>query len=223
MLRRVAGHPLIGWATRAAAASSLTRVIVSTDEQEIADVAGEYGVQAPFIRPAHLAGDNVGNDEVVNHALNWAQDEYEMNFDVVVLIQPTVPFVRCQDIDACIEGVTEQKSDCCFTVKQVSAYPEWMFRDGPGGMVEQVLPGPWLDKKRKLRAIPATYLPNGAVWSMRSDAFLQSGTIYNPPLRKVLMEEERSVDIDFKDDLDLAESMAAKHDFLITPSHPRGD
>jgi len=217
MLRHVGGHPLIGWAARAVAASNLTKSIVSTDDLNIAKAANEYGIETPFQRPSHLCSDNITNDSVIDHALRWMQENLKIQFDVVVLIQPTVPFIHPEDIDACASNVINKSSGCCFTAREVSTLPEGMFRYGADGMVDPVIPGPWRDKNRRDVPIPLTFQPNGAVWAMPAQTFLDNGTVYTSPLSIVEIEKSRCIDIDYEHDLAVAETMATQHGFTITP------
>jgi CMP-N,N'-diacetyllegionaminic acid synthase len=217
MLREIGGHPLIGWTVRAAAAAStLDRVIVSTDSPEIAAAAEAYGTKAPFLRPAELATDTVGNDKVITHALDWASADSGVAYDIVVLIQPTAPFLQAGDIDACVARVADGGFVSAFTARVVEFPPEWMFRGEPGKGVQPLLEGPWFDKDRKVRALPTTYRANGAVWATRVDAFRSSGSVYNAPMDAVMMSAERSVDIDYEWDLAEAQATLQANGFSIT-------
>lgn len=218
MLRPLAGHPLIGWAARAAAASELSRVIVSTDAPEIAAAARDYGVEAPFDRPAALATDDIGNDKVLEHALSWVEEDDGTSYDIIVLIQPTAPFIRPQDINACVADVAGARFSSCFTARIVETPPEWMFRATEGGGVEPLMRGPWLDKNRKGRALTPSLRANGAAWATRTEAFRASGSVYNAPMNATVMDSERSVDVDYETDLALAEMTAEINDFQITPA-----
>ena len=217
MLRKVDGHPLIGWTVRAAAAAkSIDKLIVSTDSPEIAAAAEAYGAEAPFLRAAELSTDTVGNDKVILHAHDWAIAADGVDYGIIVLIQPTSPFLRTKDIDACVAGVAGGEFNSVFTARVVEAPPEAMFRAAAAGGVEPLLEGPWFDKDRKDRQLTPTYRANGAVWATRAEALLNTGSVYNSPMNAVVVSAERSVDIDYETDLLIAEATAKANGFSIT-------
>jgi CMP-N-acetylneuraminic acid synthetase len=118
-VRPLGGRPLIAWVLDAIAASgAVQRTIVSTDDDEIADVAAAAGAEAPFRRPAELARDDSGTIEVVEHALEWLAslgDEPEH----VLLVQPTEPFVRPEQIRDAFALMLERDADSAITVVEV--------------------------------------------------------------------------------------------------------
>ena len=98
-----------------------------------------------------------------------------------------------------------------------------MFREAPGGEAMPVIKGPWLGPDRRAHPLPPTYQPNGAAWALRADVFLETGAVYMPPFRTVVMAAERSVDIDYEYDLMMAETLAAAFGYTITPPKNGGD
>lgn len=215
-LRALGGHPLIGWSTRAAIASCLDRVIISTDDSDIAAAAENYGAEVPFLRPSELARDNVGNDAVLNHALEWIINTEKAYFDVAVLVQPTAPFVLPEDINACISRVLEQRAASCFTVVESRIAPEAMFRNGPDGFAKPAVSEFWFSESKKKSLLPPAYKPNGAIWAVVSNVFLKTKDTYSAPYCIVTMPRERSIDIDFENDLVVAEALREANGFKIT-------
>jgi CMP-N-acetylneuraminic acid synthetase len=105
-LRELAGHPLLAWSVAAAeAAETVGRVIVSTDDPEIADVAREYGAETPFVRPAELAADDTRDLPVFQHALGWLAEHEGARPEVVVHLRPTSPLRRAADIDRAVRAL----------------------------------------------------------------------------------------------------------------------
>jgi len=119
-VRLLAGRPLIEHVLGAITASGAAdRIVVSTDDEEIAAVARSAGAETPFLRPAELAGDDVPGIVIVEHALEWlaAEEGYEPEF--VLLVQPTEPFVRPEQIRAAFELLVERGADSAITTVEV--------------------------------------------------------------------------------------------------------
>ena len=118
-LHPLGGEPLIAWTCRAAiGARTLTRTVVSTDDPEIAAAARRYGVEAPFLRPRHLAGDDTPTLPVVVHALDELAREGFVP-DAVAILQPTSPFRRSEHIDAALTLLEATGADSVVTVVKV--------------------------------------------------------------------------------------------------------
>ena len=116
------GKPMITWSIEAAQASKcFDKVIVSTDDQEIADIAHKYGAEAPFIRPANLADDYTGTAPVIRHAIHWL-DEHEEKVDFACCIYPTAPFLYAMDLRAGWAVISNSGYDYVFSVTRY-AFP----------------------------------------------------------------------------------------------------
>ncbi len=114
------GKPMIAWSIEAAINSKcFDRIIVSTDDDEIADVANTYGAETPFIRPASLSDDYASTAAVVAHAIKWQKDNGEM-IDYVCCIYATAPFVQIQDINQGLVLLKECGAEFAFTVTSYS-------------------------------------------------------------------------------------------------------
>src|SRR5438477_7168262 len=101
-IRMLGGKPLLQYTAESALRSArLTKTILSTDDDRIAEVGRTCGLEVPFIRPAELAEDSTPTLPVIKHALEWMEDQ-GMRFDAVCLLQPTSPFRKSSDIDGCI-------------------------------------------------------------------------------------------------------------------------
>jgi CMP-N-acetylneuraminic acid synthetase len=119
-VRPLAGRPLIEHVLGAIRESgAVDRVVVSTDDEEIAAVARAAGAETPFLRPAELAGDDVSGIAVVAHALGWLAAEEGYEPELVLLVQPTEPFVRPEQIRAALELLVEREADSAITTVEV--------------------------------------------------------------------------------------------------------
>ena len=94
--RKIAGKPLVVWSIQQALASqTINKVIVSTDDREIAEISINEGAEVPFLRPMDLASDTASTEPVLLHALEWLKDNQDYVPDVVVLLQPISKYVSC--------------------------------------------------------------------------------------------------------------------------------
>ena len=110
-LRLLGGRPLITWTIEHALASRcVDRVVVSTDDPEIAEVAVANGAEAPFLRPASLATDTSPTIEAVRHALDWLHEEDGQTFDLLALLEPTSPLRAAGDVDRAIELLVDNEA-----------------------------------------------------------------------------------------------------------------
>jgi len=212
-LKPLLGVPLLAWSIRAALASRLDRVIVSTEDAEIASVAREYGADVPFVRPEELAADYARSDDILLHALDAAEAEEGARYDVVAYIQPTTPFVRPEDIDACIDLLVHDKAGCCFTARPVGEPPWWMFSQAVDGAARLFLAGSIEGDREHSQKLDKLYFPSGAVWALDTAALRTQHRIYCEPLRMTMMEPERSIDIDEEIDWVAAEAIGRKRGF----------
>jgi N-acylneuraminate cytidylyltransferase/CMP-N,N'-diacetyllegionaminic acid synthase len=128
-LALVGGKPLLAHIVEAAlGAERLERVVVSTEDEEIADVARDLGADVPFLRPAELSGDEVSIVPVVRHAMR-TMDEEGFRSDVIVSLQATSPFLGSEDIDATVTKLVESGADSVVSVERIEhAHPYWAKR-----------------------------------------------------------------------------------------------
>jgi len=188
-LLRVQGRPLIDFTIAAArAAACVDRVVLSTDDDEIARVAEACGCEVPFRRPAALATDTAKSMDVVLHALDQLP-----NHDVLVLLQPTSPARIGTDIDATVQQMLDSNAQACVTVCEVEENPYWMFRIDSSSRLLPLLETPTATRRQDL---PPAFLLNGAVYAARTDALRQLGSFLSSGTVAHVMPRERSIDID---------------------------
>lgn len=203
-IRLVAGLPLIAYTIKAAQASqNLTRVIVSTEDTEIADVSRSFGCEV-VQRPLELAADDTPTLPVVMHALKTLSDLGE-RYEYGAVLQPTSPMRTGADIDAALNILYASDADSVVSVYQVSdCHPSRMYRLVSGQLV------PYGDPTASMRRqdLPPVYHRNGAVYAFRS-TLLDQGTLLGSRLLPYIMPEERSLNIDTEYDLMLADLIMA--------------
>lgn len=189
------GHPLIAYTIRAAQqASRLTDWLVSTDDAEIADVARRYGAPVPFVRPAHLAGDVPRNGPVLRHALDFMEQERGQQYDIVMLLQPTVPIRDSAHIDRAIDLLWQSDLDALASVKG-PIYKRFAYikaiRDG---VLEPYNPA------ENPAAFEPCYTYNGAVYAVKRRFLLEADDFIAD--RAVPMPVEPCFSLDIDEEID---------------------
>lgn len=204
-IRPLKGKPLIGWSIEAARASRyVSRIVVSSDDEEILAVARDQGAETPFRRPASLAGDATPGMDVVLHALDQLA-----GFEWVVLLQPTSPLRLSADIDAAIEQCLKTNAPACVSVCEAPASPWWMFEVGAECRMRSFLPAEQRPVRRQ--DLPDLYALNGAVYVAKTEWLRTSRSFLTEETVAYVMPPARSVDIDTLFDFQLAECLLENH------------
>lgn len=188
-IRPIAGRPLIAWTIEAARMSErLDRLVVSTDDEEIAAVAREHGAETPFLRPAELARDDTPGVDPVLHALQALP-----GYDGVLLLQPTSPLRSATDIADCLDLAARLEAACVVSVCAPEKHPHWMYRLDDRQRLRPLLDGPAITRRQDL---PPVFAANGALYFARTGWLQQHRTFITPDTAAFVMPPERSVDLD---------------------------
>jgi len=204
-IRLFAGRPLIAHTIDAARlARTLDRVIVSTDDDEIARVARDHGADVPFLRPAELSGDDVATLPVLVHAARWLEDSTKQPVTAIVTLQPTSPLRTPQHIDGAIALWRQSGADSVVTVCAAEHSPYWM------GTLERDRFVPLLQDMgtyRSRQALPAVFRLNGAVYVTARRILFDEARILGEDTRAIVMSTDESLDIDTLSDFAAGEAM----------------
>jgi CMP-N,N'-diacetyllegionaminic acid synthase len=203
-IRLVAGRPLIAWTIQAALESnSLNRVILSTDDKEIAEIGRKWGAEVPFLRPAELAQDNSPHIDVIVHAIEWLAVNENYHPDFLVLLQPTSPLREAQDIDDAVSLALQRDAESVVSVSLSPAHPFFIRRITKDGKLTDFTdkPAGYLPRQ----ALPPAYVENGAIYIARTDILLREKTWYLDATYPYIMKPENSLDIDTNWDLYIAD------------------
>ncbi len=205
------GTPLIAYIIRAALESKmLDRVIVSTDHEEIKEIALQYGAEVPFMRPREISTD-CPSEFVTQHAISFVEKEQGVEVEIAVSMQPTTPFIEANDIDACVLMLQGNPQwDSVFTGSVVHERPEWMFAIGDGGGASLFLGELLRGETGVVQSLPRLAMPNGGAYATRRQALFGENLLISPRTGIHLMPLERSVDIDEPIDFEFAEFMAQR-------------
>ncbi len=210
-IRQLGDRPLIAYTIQTALAvrEMLHRVIVSTDDEEIAGVARQYGAEVPFMRPAELGADKARMVPVLQHAVRFVEDQDQLHLDWVLLLQPTTPYRAVEDIRAAVRLARAGGCDSVISVVQVfHVHPILMKRIEN----DQLVPFSIEEKEgtRRQDYQPPAYMRNGAIYLTRRDGLMENNSIWGKTIRPYVMPEERSVNIDSEIDFLIAEQMLSK-------------
>ena len=209
-IKHIAGKPLITWTIDAAhQAQIIDKLIVSTDDEEIAEVSIRCGAEVPFMRPSRLAQDHSLRNEVILHALNELS-----GFNYVMLLQPTSPMRTSVNIQQAFQLLKQKQVPACVSVVEQQKSPYWMFNLSSRGCLEPILP---IRQRTNRQELPKTYLLNGAIYistikhfcsSQEPDPFITTDTVAYE------MDHEESWDIDTIDDWQIIEKLLEKRQLL---------
>ena len=204
----LAGRPLLAYTCEAALGSKLiTRVVLSTDDAEIAQVGRDCGVEAPFLRPRELAGDDTPSLAVAHHAMCWLTEHEGWTPDILVLLQPTSPLRLSRHVDEALERMTQAEAETVVSVVEVphAFSPYGVMRLQDGGL-ENFWTEPLPFDTFRRQNLPIFYARNGpAVLATQVRILIEQQSFYGKKIAPYIMTEEESVDIDTLFDLRLAE------------------
>lgn len=199
------GKPLIAWTIEAALKSIyITDVIVSTDNKEIASISQKYGAKVPFIRPSDISNDVATSIDVVKHAVNYQKECFCKEYDTIILLQPTSPLRRVEDIDSAIEEMMKRNADSIISMCECEHPPVW----------SNILPNDFsltnFDQVEYLNVrsqdIPTFYRYNGAIYLSNINRLVRENQFnFDTKSFAYIMPQDRSIDIDSLLDFRFAE------------------
>lgn len=206
-IRLLDGKPLISYTIEAAIKSKhITRVIVSTDSFEIAEISKKYGAEIPFMRPSHLATDNAKSIDVFNYTIDRLQNQEKKEIPEIIILQPTSPLRNNIHIDEAVKIYGERNADSLVSYCKEDHSIFWHKYIKDDGRFEKIFEDDFMVNRQDLRA---TYYPNGAIYIIKS-SLLRKGTYYTENSYSYIMDRQFSVDIDTFDDFEYAEYLLNK-------------
>ena len=212
-LKLLGGRPLIDYSIDAANDTPLDRLICSTEDRKIAEVARSLGCEVPFMRPADLARDDTPHLPVIVHAVEWMRDQASYVPEAVVILQPTSPLRSAADIAAALRMLELSGADSVVSVNEVSAHahPMRMLRVDDQGLATLFVNGDPVRKRINRRQdLPKAWVMNGAIYACRADVlFAAEPSLYGDRVVAYPMPAERSISIDDQEDWAAAERALA--------------
>ena len=209
-LCRLVDKPLIAWTIEAALeAPFLSRIIVSSEDEEILAVARDFGAETPFVRPMHLATDNAASLGVMQHAIEEVERDMDGTVDAVCMLQPTCPLRTAGDIDDGIRKLVDTGCDSVVSVVQVGAHhPLRMKRIIDGDVLVNYVEQDFENMKPR-QELPPVFIREGSLYIARRHLVMDHGTLVGGNVRALVISPERTVNIDEPWDLERAERMIA--------------
>lgn len=188
---------MIAWTIECALqAQGLWRVMVTTDDPEIAAISKQWGAEVPFLRPAELASDSATSVDVVLHVLDWLSRNEETLPSLILMLQPTSPLRTADDINASITLLKEKHANAVVSVCE-SAHPiSFLKRVGVDG---ELLSMPWDATNERFFQL------NGAIYLMSTSVFMNEKTFTPRGCQAYVMPQERSLDVDTPWDFHMAD------------------
>ena len=201
---KLINKPLIAYTIDEAKKSKyINRIIVSTEDDEIAEISLKYGAEVPFMRPIELAQDTSSTNSVIVNVIQELKNREKYEPDIICVLQCTSPLKTVEDIDGTIEKMIENKSEGAVSISEAKSNPYWTNVLDINGRVKYFLEE---GKKIKRRQdLPKIYEINGAVYVIKSESFLKYRNIEAEDMSAYLINEENAIDIDNSIDFKLAE------------------
>jgi CMP-N-acetylneuraminic acid synthetase len=221
-LRPLAGHPLLAWTIAAArAAASVNMVLLSTDDEEIAEVGRGLGAEVPFLRPGELARDDTPDLPVFEHALRWLERERGWLPELVVQLRPTSPFRPVGMVDEAVALLRAHAgADSLRAVTSPTQTPYKMWR------LEGRLLAPLLGSIEEERfnaprqQLPPVYWQTGHIDVMRPETIREQRSMTGRRVVPFVVDPRYAIDIDTLDQLELAEWLLARDTVAVVHPEP---
>lgn len=216
-VREFHGHPLVAWSVAQAQGTNLiNKILLSTDDKDIAEVGKKYGAEVPFLRPENLSSDQASSVDVAVHALNYLKSRGE-DYDILLLLQPTSPIRKSSDLDGMIQLLEKNwnKAEGVVTVAPMKPSPLHSLTEVSG----------LLKLNDQFKDLPRQVLPKfvasyGVAWAIKTEVIREQRTFHPKLLLPWPILREQAVDIDDIGDFVCAEALqklAEKNDHKFRP------
>src|SRR5688500_6233262 len=223
-IRSFAGFPLLAWSIAAGLqAKSISRVIVSTDDQEIATVAREYGAEIPFLRPSELAQDRTTDLPVFEHAFKWLEDVEGYKPSIVVQLRPTSPIRPVDCVDGAVRSLVEHDSADCVRGVVLAAqnpYKTWRFNGYDKPMNPLLMVDGIAEPYNAPRQIlPPAYWQTGHVDAIRTSTITRKHSLTGDTVYPLVIDPRYTVDIDTPADWQKHEALVYSGLEMVRPDN----
>lgn len=200
-IKKVGSLPLIAYKIRAAQKVDIDKkIIVSTDDDEIAEVAKLYGAEVPFMRPAYLASDEASSMDVVVHAMDWVEKNSFEKYDYICLLEPSTPFTTPTDLTNALELISKKDADTLLGMREVSVTRNFIHQlDYNGGL------SLFYNEIKNLSSVQRQaqtkeYTMNGGMYIAKWEYFKENHLFHSIKSVPYIMPERQSIEIDTMDD-----------------------
>lgn len=212
-IRPLCGKPLIGYTIEVAKKSRLvTRIIVSTDSEEIASVSRTFGAEVPFLRPDEIAQSDSTEMQFFEHALDWLKENEGYEPDLIVLLYPTSPFRKAESIDMAIaKMLAHPEADSLRSVKLCTEHPYKMWVVDGDYLQPFVRTADKNNHTLSYQLLPTVYIQNASIYITKPTTINDKKSSTGDVIIPFIMDEEESIDINNPIDFKLAEVIMNSH------------
>lgn len=204
-IKLLGGKPLIAWTIEAAIKSNIfDHIFVSTDSEEIASVSRDYGAKVPFLRPAELASDTATTNDVVTHLVNWYETQTSNKISTIAILQPTSPLRNAIHINEAFAEMKAKDAKAVISVCELEHPIQFCNQLGVDGAMDGFIE---LGDMKRTQDLDSTYRLNGAIYIFDNTYVGRMNDLYSEGTFAYIMDSKSSIDIDTKDDFDLAEHL----------------
>ena len=205
-IKMLGDKPLIAYTIQQAITSGVfSKIIVSTDSEQIKEIGLQYGAEVPFIRPEGLASDTASSISVVQHAVDFFENQKEY-FDAICLLQPTSPFREKGFINKAIEKFIHKKTDCLLSVLQVphEYNPHWTFLENENGTLGIATGEKEIIKRRQ--DLPVSFFRDGSIYITKTAVIKDKHSFYGDSIGYIENDSAYFCNIDTLKDWEIAEA-----------------
>jgi CMP-N,N'-diacetyllegionaminic acid synthase len=215
-IREFLGKPLLAWAIETGKQSGvLDRFILSTEDEEIAEIGRKYGIEIPFMRPEEFAQDKSSSYDAVRHAVDWLKENEDYNMEWIILLEPTSPGTQSFHVTE-IAGLIKKRADIdsIIGISEMPAHYSYTreFKKDKNGIITRVYDNEILKNViMRTQDVPASYYPNSAIYAFRtSNLYDGNNSLWGEDTYGYLIDEKYVTNIDTQDDWDTAERKVKK-------------
>jgi len=217
-LALLCGRPLISYAIESGLiCPEIDRVIVSTDDREIAEAGRRFGGEVPFMRPSEIAQADTPDRPVMVHLINWLKENEGYEFDFLVNLRCTTPLKKPFQVSEAIKAVIESDCDSLRTVErsQGKHHPYWMYKADEEGIASPFVDGIDVAKYHQRQLLPPAYSVNGLIDVIKVETILSGGPLYGRKMKLLETDPLCSLDIDTPEDLIICNAIMEKFNELV--------
>ena len=180
------------------------RVIVSTEDEEIAATARKYGAEVPFVRPMELATDNASSIDVVMHTINWVKENDTTQYDYICLLEPSSPFASYEDLNKAFALMKEKDADTMLGMKETEVSSLFIHPLDMEGKLSFFYDSIRNIKRLRRQDQVKEYTMNGCLYAAKMDYFISNQTFHSTNSVPYIMPQEKSIEIDSMLDYEFA-------------------
>lgn len=210
-IKLLGGKPLLQYTAESALESTLlSKIVLSTDSEEISNIGKRIGLEVPFIRPENLALDTTPTLDVLKHAILFYEKQEEY-FDAICILQPTTPFRKKNSIDLAIQEFVNTKADTLISVLEVPHQynPHWVFEKKEAFLKIATGDETIISRRQEL---PKSFYRDGAIYIIKRDQIMNNNSLFGKSIAYVESATYFSVNIDTLEDWEKAENWLLKKD-----------